>query len=348
VTVIGGAGQPVPGIGLLGTVGLSPPELVKLAREFEQAGFSGVWVIEYEYDAVGLAQALASGTSRLLTGTAITRAFSRHPIGLANAAALVDRLAPGRFVIGLGTGAYESLDPRMSFQRWGQEWDRPAARMREYVQVVRRALEGELLGFDGDFYRLDHVQIDILPESRVPIFVAGGGARMLEVAGAEADGVFVHLYDRERTERTRDAVAAAALKAGRDPGDIQLARLIMSCVDDDRRRAVEAMRRYLVEWYLTMPQYQRIVAACGYGEVAEAIRECAARGDLDGAVATVPDELIEALTITGTPVEARQKLAEMVGWGTTVPILYPFPARGDWREAYRASIATFAQPSTNV
>jgi alkanesulfonate monooxygenase SsuD/methylene tetrahydromethanopterin reductase-like flavin-dependent oxidoreductase (luciferase family) len=332
----------LPGIGVLGNVGISVPELVKLGAEIEQAGFPGVWVIEYEYDSIALAQAIAQGTSTVMTGTCITRAFTRHPISLATTAAAIDQLAPGRFTIGLGSGALESADPKLSLQRWGVPWDRSAARMKEYVEVLRRALDGETLGYQGDFYDLNHVELELLPEKRVPIFLAGGGKRMMDLAGSLSDGVFMHMVDEQATRATRERVAAAAEKHGRDPGELDVSNLIMTCVDDDRATAVAAMKHWLVEYYLSMKVYQSILAENGWADEGKTILDAYMRGDKEAAEAAVPDGLIEHFTITGTPDECRQKLAEFVSWGTTMPILYVFPSRGDWRDAYRRTIDTFA------
>jgi alkanesulfonate monooxygenase SsuD/methylene tetrahydromethanopterin reductase-like flavin-dependent oxidoreductase (luciferase family) len=332
----------VPGIGLLGNVGIPARELVELGREIEDAGYSGVWIIEYEYDSIALAQAVAQATRRVMTGTCITRAFTRHPVSLATTAAVVDRLAPGRFTIGLGSGALESADPRLSMQRWDVPWDRSAARMKEYVEVLRRAMDGETLGYDGEFYDLNHVALELLPEERVPIFVAGGGKRMMDIAGALCDGVFMHMVDAAGTKATAERVAAAAQQHGRDPGALEVSQLIMTCVDEDRETAVGAMKHWLVEYYLSMKVYQDILAHNGWADEAKAILDAYMADDKEAAKAAVPDGLVERFTITGTPAECREKLSEMVSWGTTLPILYVFPSRGDWRDGYRRSIAAFA------
>jgi alkanesulfonate monooxygenase SsuD/methylene tetrahydromethanopterin reductase-like flavin-dependent oxidoreductase (luciferase family) len=327
---------------VLGNVGISVRELVELAREMEDAGFSGVWVIEYEYDSIALAQAIAQGTRRVMTGTCITRAFTRHPVSMASTAAVVDQLAPGRFTIGLGSGALESADPKLSMQRWDVPWDRSAARMREYVEVLRRAMDGETLGYQGEFYDLNHVELELLPEERVPIFVAGGGKRMMDIAGAFCDGVFMHMVDEQGTKATAERVAAAAEAHGRDPSALDVSQLIMTCVDDDRDTAVAAMKHWLVEYYLSMKVYQEILSSNGWADEAKTILDAYLAGDKEAAEAAVPDGLIERFTITGTPEECREKLAETISWGTTLPILYAFPSRGDWHEGYRRSIEAFA------
>jgi alkanesulfonate monooxygenase SsuD/methylene tetrahydromethanopterin reductase-like flavin-dependent oxidoreductase (luciferase family) len=331
-----------PGIGLLGNVGISLPELVAFGRECEAAGSAGVWMVEYEYDALAMAQAVAGATERVLTGTCITRAFTRHPISMAESAVVVDRLAPGRFVIGLGTGALKAADPTLSMQRWGQEWDKPVGRMREYVQILRRAMTGETITYDGEFFQLRNIRLDPVPSTYVPIYIAAGGERMSEVAGAEADGVFVHLVNREKTERTREAVDRGARGAGRDPSAIELSNLIMVCVDEERELAYDAMRHWLVDFYLNMPSYQKVLEHGGYADVANVVRDRLTAGDVAGAEAALPDALLEEFTMVGTPADCERKLAEIVSWGTSIPILYPFPSRDDWLDGYRRTLAAFA------
>lgn len=334
-------GQRPPGIGLLGHV--APASVVlDLAREIEDAGFADAWVVEYEYDAMAFCQAIAAATETAGTGTCITRAFTRHPISIADTAAVIDSMAPGRFTIGLGTGPLKAADPRLNMQRWGQEWDRPVARMREYVQIVRRVLEGETLNYEGEFFDLANVGLDVLPAGKIPIYLAAGGERMTEVAGAEADGVFVHLANRAMTEQTLDRVARAAKSALRDPDSVELSNLIMTCVDDESAVARDAMRHWLIDFYLNMPSYQKVLERSGYADTANAIRDLLAKGDLAGAAAAVPDGVLDDFTIVGTPAECEQKLAEFVAWGTSVPILYPFPSRGDWIDGYRRTIDAFA------
>jgi 5,10-methylenetetrahydromethanopterin reductase len=331
-----------PGFGLLANVGIPLGELVDFGRECEAAGCASVWMVEYEYDALAITQAIAASTSRVLTGTCISRAFTRHPISMAESAAVIDRLAPGRFVIGLGTGALKAADPLLSMQRWGQEWDKPVGRMREYVQVVREAMTGEKVSYDGQFFQLSNIRIDPAPSTYVPIYIAAGGERMSEVAGAEADGVFVHLVNREMTERTRRAVDRGARGAGRDPSQVELSNLIMVCLDDERDVAYDAMRHWLVDFYLNMPSYQRVLERGGYADTAEAVRTSLAAGDPAGAEAALPDELLEEFTMVGTPADCERKLAEIVSWGTSMPILYPFPSRHDWLDGYQRTLAALA------
>ncbi|MGA8114894.1 MAG: LLM class flavin-dependent oxidoreductase [Actinocatenispora sp.] len=344
-----------PSIGMLGDVGVGPAELVQLAREAEAAGFEGVRMIEYEYDSLAFDQAIALGTSRVTTGSTVSRYHTRHPLLTAETAAVVDRLAPGRFVIGIGSGPAKRPEPGAPQQRWGQPADRAVARLREYIEVLRLALAGGTIDYAGEFYGFTGVRVLVTPTSPVPVWLAAGGEQTARLAGRAADGVLVQFADRTMTQQTLDTARGAARDAGRDPDALRLGNLVMTVVDDDSDTARRAMRAHLVDWYLHQPRIQRLVAGIGYQDMAEEIRRCAPPHDTRGTVdeiladprarraaAAVPDAFLDAFTIVGTPQECRSKLDQLVAWGTDVPILYAYPAGPDWAEGYRAVIRAFA------
>lgn len=331
-----------PAIAFLANVGVSLPQLLELSREAERSGCAGAWMVEYEYDSVAICQGIATATNRIPTGTCIMRVYTRHPVSLAETAAVIDALAPGRFAIGLGTGPMKRAAPDVPVQRWGLEWDRPAARMREYVQVVRRVLRGGTVEYEGRYFRLAGITPDPVPTGPVPIWIAGGGPQMVRVAGAEADGMFVHMASRTMIEEAREAVSAAAREAGRELEAVKLGNLLMVCVDDDAEVARAAMRHWLVGFYLCLPSYQDLLAREGFVDLANAIRAALDRGETAAAEAAIPDVVLDHFMIAGTPDHCRARLAAFTSWGVDKPILYPFPARGDWLQGYRAAISTFA------
>jgi alkanesulfonate monooxygenase SsuD/methylene tetrahydromethanopterin reductase-like flavin-dependent oxidoreductase (luciferase family) len=329
-------------IAFLANVGVSPAGLIELSARAEAAGYEGAWMVEYEYDSVAIVQAIATATDQIETGTCIMRAFTRHPISLAETATVIEALAPGRFVIGLGTGPMKRATPDVPVQRWGLEWDKPAARMREYVQVVRRVLGGGAVSYDGRFFRFRNVFPEPVPERQIPIWLAGGGPQMVRVAGMEADGMFVHMANEAMIAKTRESVGAAAREAGRDPDDVPLGNLLMVCVDDDADAARAAMRHWLVDFYLSLPGYQELLVRAGFKDTANAIRDALVRGDADAAEAAVPDAVLDDFMLAGKPEDCRRRLQDFVAWGVQKPILYPFPAHDDWDAAYRVTISAFA------
>jgi alkanesulfonate monooxygenase SsuD/methylene tetrahydromethanopterin reductase-like flavin-dependent oxidoreductase (luciferase family) len=349
------------GIGFLGDMDpeVGPNEIVGLSKEAEDAGFETAWTVEYEYDTFAYDQAIALGTERILTGTAVTRYHTRHPMMCAQTAIAIDQMTPGRFIIGLGTGPSRRTsgtyaDPRVGYQRWGLPADRAVARMREYIELVRLALTEEVINYEGEFYEMQNVKLRVRPKGEIPIYLAAGGDKMARLAGRLCDGFFFHLLNEAGTKHIIEVAHTAAEKAGRNPEDVRPATLVHCCVSEDRDAARLAMRAYLVDYYLHLPRYQEFLLAEGLDWIKE-IQMLAPRGDTKAAATdilsdesmrkaaeAVPDSFLDERTIVGTPEECRKKLDELVGWGIADPVLYVFPAVDDnWTAGYRSAISAF-------
>lgn len=147
-------------------------------------------------------EAVALSTSRLVTGSCIARSYAQHPLLVGQTATVIDLLAPGRLVVGLGPGGVrnprrggvggQERDDAVSLQRWGtpSPSERPIASMREYVDVVRLALSGTpLVSYSGDFYRFADVPLSLVPSGAIPVFLGARRRQMLQLAGGVADGV---------------------------------------------------------------------------------------------------------------------------------------------------------------
>lgn len=347
-----------PSIGLLGNVGAGPAEIMELARAAEGAGWAGAWMIEYEYDSFAFDQAIAMATSRIVTGSCISRFFTRHPLLVAETATVIDLLAPGRFAIGLGSGgvsepppgdraaggarALKEVDPRVSLQRWGTTWERPVAQMREYIEVIRLAVSGEAVDYSGDYYRFEGVKLSLTPSGHIPIYLGARLERMLHLGGRVADGIFLWLVGEGKTREAVEVVQTAALEAGRDPKAVRMGCLIPTCVSDDGGVARRAMRGYLVDFYLGRAAYSQVLAESGFPEAGEQVRLNVTRGDNQAAAACIPDDALDQLAISGTPADSRSLLSAWAERGIDLPVLYVFPADEDWPGAYRKAIVDLA------
>jgi alkanesulfonate monooxygenase SsuD/methylene tetrahydromethanopterin reductase-like flavin-dependent oxidoreductase (luciferase family) len=351
-----------PSIGFLGDVGVSPLELVELARAAEAAGYAGAWMVEYEYDSFAFNQALLQGTERLEVGSCIARYFARDPLLVVENTAVLDLLAPGRYRIGMGTGPMKRSGPEMAQQRWGGDARRSIGRMSEYLEVIRLAMTHPELKFsyDGEFFSFQDVKLRVKPTDHVPIWLSAGGPKMAEVAGRFADGIFVHMVDGERTHKTREIAATAASEAGRDGDKLLMGNLIPTCVSEDGAAARRALRAYLLDYYFHLPHYHKWIDELGFPDAANQLRQIGHQGDTKAlsedilsdpraaaAAEAIPDALLDRLMIVGTPEECQARLREVaVDWGTDVPILYVFPPDGDWAQGYRDAIAALAPVSS--
>jgi probable F420-dependent oxidoreductase len=291
------------------TIGGPLQAIGPLAQMVEKKGFDSVWATETSSNPF-LQVALAAGsTSRVRLGSAIALAFPRSPGLAAMAAADVDELSGGRFVLGLGTQVKRVVE-----QRFSTPFEHPAGRMKEYARAVR-AFYGGYLGqeprFQGRYYTVTMAPWPrVTPPVRpgVPIFFAAVGQGMLRAAGEVADGVIGHPLSSPRylAEVALPAIVAGATRAGRSPSAVELVQNVMVSVSADRdlaRREVSLQ----IGFYATTPAYRAVLALHGFEELMGELRQAYANRDLARLAAIVPEEMAETYALWGTPEEVREK-----------------------------------------
>jgi alkanesulfonate monooxygenase SsuD/methylene tetrahydromethanopterin reductase-like flavin-dependent oxidoreductase (luciferase family) len=306
------------GISLSNLSGLPPSRLAALGRLAEARGFTHLNHTESYNDIVAYLMAAADATERVTLVAGIANAGFRHPVLLALGAAAVDEVSGGRLVLGIGAGT----------QWWSSERrDLPAARplehLREYVAVVRAVLRSEASDLPGPRYPVAAFRSSFAPvRSDLPIYLAALGPAMLELAGEIADGAILNLCAPEDITAARERLAAGARRAGRAPEAVGLIALVNLCLDDDIERARAGLRAALPT-YLAFPGYGRRFTALGFGRAVKAVRARLAAGDAAGAVAAVPDELIERVGAFGPAARCRGWVERFRAAGVAVPILSP-------------------------
>src|SRR5215217_8328456 len=212
----------------LGTEGRYPRNVNDIARAAESLGFAGLWSSETKHDAF-LPLAIAAGaTERIDLGTSVAIAFSRSPMEVAQTAWDLQDLSNGRFILGLGTQVRAHIRRRFSMP-----WDRPVARLREYVMALRAIwdcfqTEGPL-DFEGEFYRHTLMAPFFNPgpveHPKIPVHIAGVNTGLATLAGEVCDGFHAHpFHSPEYLRKTvKPAIARGAQKVGRDPESVALA-----------------------------------------------------------------------------------------------------------------------------
>jgi probable F420-dependent oxidoreductase len=327
------------GVSLVTSFG-GPRDLADAAVLCESAGFESVWATEF-YDrsaTIGLA-AMAGATSTIALGSAIAYAFGRTPLVLAAEARDLDELSGGRMIIGLGTGT------RRMQQDWhGLDGQSPASRMEELLPLVRRLwrLDEGAVDHDGRFYRL-HVRptAQARPVLReVPLYMAGVNARMVEAAGAVADGLVGHpLFTPEYVnEVVRPALRIGAERAGRERPP-PVAGYVTCSVGEDR----EAARRdaaAIIAFNSTVKTYRATHRFGGFEREAGEIRAAWSAGDFAGMAGAVSEDMIDAIALAGTPAEVRARFAERWEGVYERTLLWPPAFRGS--EAIRNAVEAFA------
>jgi len=301
-------------------------EGMDIARYAEEKGFDAVWQAESRLvrEATVPMAAFASVTDRIRIGSGVVDCWSRNPARLAATFSTLDDLAPGRVLLGIGAW-WDPLAKKVGIDR-----ARPLTVMREIVQTVRALLNNENVTFHGQYVHLDGVELDYVYQERrpknVPIYIGATGMQMMELTGEIADGVVLnYLVSPDYNDRAIEALSVGAARAGRSIDDIDRPQLVVCSVHEDHDVALD-MARLMVTQYLG--QQPHIMKASGVPQtlldkVGEVLTWPATHEQVEAASRLVPDEIVQMLTASGTPAEARAKVAHYIEHGCTCPILYP-------------------------
>jgi 5,10-methylenetetrahydromethanopterin reductase len=309
-------------------------------RYAEEKGFEAVWQAESRLvrDAIVPMAAYAAVTEKIKVGSGVTNNWTRN-IGLLAATYLtLDDLAPNRIICGIGAW-WDPLAKNVGINR-----RKPLTAMRETVLVMKRLLNMERVTFEGEFVHVHGIELDVVHGRRqprnVPIYIGATGDLMMEMAGEIADGVVLnYCVPPDYNIKALEMLELGAKKASRRLEELDRPQLIVCSVDRDHDRAIDTTRELLTQYLAQQPH---IAKASGVSpdivtQIQSILGWPATHEQIQKAKHLVPEDLILHITASGTPDEARAKVAEYIRNGCTCPILYP--VGGD----YRLLIDTFAQ-----
>lgn len=298
-----------------------PASFGELASWIEGLGYDDLWLTDsslhagevYVYATLALA-----ATTHLRVGTAVTNPITRHPAITANAAATLQRLAPGRFVCGVGVG--DSPLPEIGL--------RPAkvSTLIEAVELMRRLWRGETLDGPAGRWSFDRAHLHAAPGEEVPVHWAASGPKTLAAAGEHADGVILlaGLFPAG-IEFARAAIDQGRARGGR-PGFATTAFLYGSIRDDEATALAEA--RSIAAWFPQVsPQYARLAGMSE--ELIESVRAAYGGGEFQQAreaASLIDDEIVRRVAFAGTPASAAAKLDWLRGEGFDAVSVFPLGA----------------------
>ncbi len=273
-------------------------ELGPLVRRIEDDGYDGVWSAEStEFDGFTPLAIAAEHSERLRLVTGIVNVYTRGPALLAQTAAAMASLAPGRFVLGLGASS------NVIVEQWnGIPFSRPLTKVSESVGYLRTVLAGER-GAGG-------FKLASPPAEAVPIVLAALRERMLKLAAEKADGAFTNFLPLSGVEQVVRTFGAA---------DKELACRFFSIHGPQDEALVLAKRTFVA--YATVPVYADFFRWLGRGDEIDPVVEAWNAGDRKRALELAPEALIRETFLLG-PVEAqRERLAEFAAAGIDTAVL---------------------------
>jgi len=286
-------------------------ENLELAREADRLGYACAWAAEaYGSDAATVLAWVAAQTQRIDVGSAVFQIPARTPAMTAMTAATLDTLSGGRFRLGLGVSG-----PQVSEGWHGVRFDKPLARTREYVDIVRMALARERVAYDGKHWTLPlpggpgkALRLTVHPaRTDIPVYLAAIGPRNLELTGEIADGWLAIFFSPEYAPELLDHVRAGRKTAGKDMGGFDVVPTVPVLVGDDLDAAADLARAYSALYIGGMGSreqnfYNQLAVRMGYEEAADRIQELYLAKQHRDAAAAVPFEFIDRTSLIG-PVE---------------------------------------------
>ncbi len=304
---------------------LSLADYVALAREAEARWYHAIWTGEsVSADAISPMAVLATHTTRVDIASGVIPVQIRTPQTLAMTAATLGHLAPGRICLGLGVSS------RVIVGQWhGLPFERPLAQLREAVALIRQALSGERVNFEGRFYKATNFRLALAPPpAPVRIYLAALGPRMLELAGEVADGVLLNWLPPEAVPPSIRRLEAGARKAGRTMADFEVAAFIRTAVTDEAGPVRQALARDITS-YATVDSYANFFAESGYRPEVEKVNAAWRAGDRAQAVREISGRFLDGLGVVGPEAFCRDRIAQYVKAGLTQPVVMPFSGGAD-------------------
>jgi F420-dependent oxidoreductase-like protein len=306
-----------------------------VAQEADRLGYAVCWAAEaYGSDAATVLAYVAAQTERIDVGSAIFQIPARQPTMTAMTASTLDSLSGGRFRLGLGVSG-----PQVSEGWYGVKFDKPLARTREYVEIVRKAMSRERVSYEGAHWTLPlpdgpgkPLKLTLHPQrEHIPLYIAAIGPKNLEQTGEIADGALLIFPAAEHLEET----AIAPLRAGREKAgktmegfDVCPTLPLALGADKDVTALADMFRPYTALYVGGMGSpkqnfYNQLAQRMGYEKEAGDIQQKYLGGDKEGAAAAVPHQLIDSTTLLGSVDRIADRMRAYAAAGVTTLTINP-------------------------
>lgn len=320
---------------------LHPMSLIlRSAVQAEEVGFDAVWTPDHlvgigikrfdAFEAWSVLTACAMQTKRVALGTCVSDVYRHHPAVLAQHLMTLDVISNGRAILGLGAGEAMNLNP------YGINWEKPAARMREGIIIIKRLLSEEKVDFEGRYFTLKNAFI--LPKSiqkpHPPIYIAGNSKGTIKLTAEFGDGWIPMALTPERYREVHGEIKELAKAAGREPEEIEPCMFLYAVVHMDYEEAKRMAELPVKIFFLLSPTKEKYLESIGYiGEVPDV-------GDLFSfefneenvkrmlkEVGKIPFEALEERYLVGTPEMCIERIEKYIEAGCRHIILTPLVSR---------------------
>src|SRR5687767_6343357 len=294
-------------------------EMIELAQLADQAVMHSVWMSDHVCfrDSLTTSMALLASTRQIKVAAAPMSPYSRNPMITAMSVATMDEFAPGRAIGSPGTGNAAAL------KEAGMESPHPLQTMREYVEILRRYLQGDTVNFHGKMFQINGAKMGFFPATPIKMYITAVRSRMLQLGGEIGDGVLLSAGCAPGyISKCADDIAAGAKKGGKSAEDVDVAGFVTAAVSDSAKEAIEANKHFLAYIFRNVHHAENI--RLGGGTVdQEGLAAAVAKRDWEAAKKFISDEVVFAHSVAGTPGDCARQLEAFTKGGLDLPVVLP-------------------------
>lgn len=285
--------------------GASLDGVVQVARAADELGYGSFWIPEaWGFEGFAACAHILNQTEQIKVRTGILNVYSRSAALIGMGCLSLLQIAPQRFSLGLGTSGGALVEG------WhGVKFYQPLERMREYVEVIKKVVSGEVVDYTGKLLTLSRFRVytEIPQSDEFKIYLAALGDRSIRLAGEISDGAIIIFYSMRRLDhaleqlnfttngKTRELIAMIAAEVTEDLGQ--------------KERRLYSLKKRIAFYISSMGEYYaKTLTQAGFAFVVEEVKEAYRRGEREKAVAAVTQELVDQLCLIGSAKEVRDKL----------------------------------------
>ena len=313
---------------------LSMREILLCAKMADQQeNVDSLWVPEsWGRESFATLGAISQVTRKVSLGTSIINIYSRTPAIVAMAATTLDMLSDNRTIIGLGASTAAIVE------NWhGLKFNRPASRMKEYIECLRLMTRGEKVKYNGEFFQINNFKILHQPQrANIPIFMAAVNKKMVSMASKLADGILLYLRPLEELKRT-----ATELKQATKGKSFEIACSFICAMSNKEPEKARARAATTLAFYIAVGEYySKFLADNGFKIEVEEITAEYRKAGADNAAKYVSDRMLSSLVICGSSEDCRESLSKFLSTGITLPIIQ-FNPIGDSESSFKEMLSAF-------
>ena len=289
---------------------LSVEEGLQCTQIISDTKIDSIWIPEtWGMENFSMLGAVANNTNTQKIGSSIINIYSRSPSTIAMGSATIDTLSNGRLILGLGTSSVPIVE---DFH--GEKFENPVQRMREYVEIIRLSLTKKQINYSGKIFNLKNFTLLIDPKRKsIPIYLAAINEKMVNLCWEIADGVIFYLRPLEEMKKTISKMQSQK--------NIDVACQIITCISNDSEEAIQRAKKTIAFYVSVGKIYRDFLANNGFKNETNNIFEEFKKSGFKSNHELVTDSMLNSLSISGSPEEAKIQLEKFRNAGINLPII---------------------------